>query len=124
MQSTNTKNNDHMHNTWTKAISNLEKVVPAQNFINWIQPIQYSGSYGDTIVLTAPNQFFKEWLEDNYLELIQSIISATADKNIAVEFLLREEEPLQTVLSAPEKNNADDSEEVRYVPATIKITVL
>jgi len=123
MQST--KKNDLMHNIWTQAISNLEKVVPAQNFINWIQPIQYSGSYEDTIVLSAPNQFFKEWLEDNYLELIRSIISATADKNIAVEFLLREEEePIQADLPVPENNSADDSEEVRYVPATIKITVL
>ncbi len=119
MQST--KNNDLMHNTWTQAISNLEKVVPSQNFINWIQPIQYSSSYGDTIVLSAPNQFFKEWLEDNYLELIRSIISATADKNISVEFLLREEEePPQTGLSAPENSSADNSEEVKYIPTTIK----
>lgn len=115
------KNNDLMHNTWTQAFSNLEKVVPSQNFINWIQPIQYSGSYGDTIVLSAPNQFFKEWLEDNYLELIRSIISATADKNISVEFLLREEEELShTDLSAPESNTIDTSEEVKYIPATVK----
>lgn len=115
------KNNELMHKIWTQAFSNLEKVVPPQNFVNWIQPIHYSGTYGDTVVLTAPNQFFKEWIEDNYLELIRSIISATADKNISVEFLLREEEELpQADAPVSDNNLIDNPEEVKISPATVK----
>ncbi|CAH2029825.1 chromosomal replication initiator protein DnaA [Trichlorobacter ammonificans] len=114
------KLNDPMHSTWTQAVSNLEKVIPPQNFSNWILPIQFAAFRDDTMLLSVPNQFFKEWLEDNYLELIRSALSVAADKNLTVEFLVREEEELQPVPELPaaaESNGTDTAETVRVPPA-------
>lgn len=99
-----------MQNIWAQAVSNLEKVIPPQNYLNWIQPIQYSDSHDDVVVLSVPNQFFKEWLEDNYLELIRSALSVTAAKNLLLEFVLREEEQLIPELSASSIINSDRTE--------------
>jgi len=83
---------DIMQTVWTQTATNLERVIPPQNYINWIQPIQYSHTENNNVVVCVPNQFFKEWLEDNYLDLINSALSITAEKNLAIAVTIKEDE--------------------------------
>lgn len=83
---------DLMHTVWNQTATNLEKVIPPQNYINWIQPIQYSHTENNSVVVSVPNQFFKEWLEDNYLDLINSALSITAEKNLSIAVTIKEDE--------------------------------
>lgn len=83
---------DAMHSVWNQTATNLEKVIPPQNYINWIQPIQYSHTENNSVFVSVPNQFFKEWLEDNYLDLINSALSITAEKNLTVTVTVKEDE--------------------------------
>lgn len=91
---------DLMQTVWTQTATNLEKVIPPQNYINWIQPIQYSHTEDNSVVVCVPNQFFKEWLEDNYLDLINSALSITAEKNLSIAVTIKEDD---TPLPQPEK---------------------
>lgn len=77
---------------WNLTANNLEKVISPQNYTNWIQPILFSHADHQYLYLTVPNQFFKEWLEDNYVALINSALSVTADKNLLVSFIVKEKE--------------------------------
>lgn len=90
-----------MRNVWDQTATNLKKVIPAQNYINWIQPIQYSHAEDSSVVVSVPNQFFKEWLQDNYLDLINSALSITAEKNLTIALTLREEEAPLPILEHP-----------------------
>lgn len=83
---------DIMQTVWTQTATNLERVIPPQNYINWIQPIQYSHTENNNVVVCVPNQFFKEWLEDNYLDLINSALSITAEKNLTIAVTIKEDE--------------------------------
>lgn len=106
---------DIMQTVWNQTATNLEKVIPPQNYINWIQPIQYSHTENNSVVVCVPNQFFKEWLEDNYLDLINSALSITAEKNLSIAVTIKEDdsplpqpEPVVSQPTAPALN-----EEVR-----------
>lgn len=90
---------DLMRTVWNQTATNLEKVIPPQNYINWIQPIQYSHTENNSVVVCVPNQFFKEWLEDNYLDLINSALSITAEKNLSIAVTIKEDD---TPLPQPE----------------------
>lgn len=79
-----------MHAIWNQTATNLEKVLSPQNYTNWIQPIRFSHADHHSLYLTVPNQFFKEWLEDNYVDLISSALSVTADKNLLVSFIIQD----------------------------------
>lgn len=95
-----------MQTVWKQAATNLKTVIPPQNYTNWIEPLQYSHAEDSTILLTVPNHFFKEWLEDNYIDLISSALSISADKNISVGFIVVEGEaavqPIEMPLPVPE----------------------
>jgi chromosomal replication initiator protein len=105
---------DNMRTVWTQTATNLEKVIPPQNYINWIQPIQYSHTENNSVVVCVPNQFFKEWLEDNYLDLINIALTITAEKNLTIAVMIKEDEtplpePVQqsTKPAAPALTNAE-----------------
>lgn len=81
---------DVMESIWSQTSTNLEKVLAPQVYANWILPIQYSHASDSSVTLAVPNQFFKEWLEDNYIDLINSALSVTAEKNLTVSFSIQE----------------------------------
>lgn len=81
-----------MRTIWNQTVANLEKVIAPQNFSNWIEPIGFSHADQQQLFLTVPNQFFKEWLEDNYIDIISSALSVTTDKQMQVNFLIQERE--------------------------------
>lgn len=81
-----------MQTIWNQTTTNLQKVISPQNFANWIEPIQFSHADGQCLYLTVPNQFFKEWLEDNYVDLINSALSVTSDKNLQPTFVIQDKE--------------------------------
>jgi chromosomal replication initiator protein len=89
-----------MHTIWNQTAKNLEKVISPQNYANWIQPIQFSHADSQSIYLSVPNLFFKEWLGDNYVDLINSALSITADTNMLVSFIVQEKES-ETVPEEP-----------------------
>ncbi len=107
--------NSAMHAVWKQTATNLEKVISPQNYTNWIQPIQFSHADNQALYLLVPNQFFKEWLEDNYVDLINSALSVTADKNMLVTFLIQEKEadnlPLE-VIEAPQQKKSTSLKEL------------
>lgn len=96
---------DVMRTVWNQTATNLEKVISPQNYINWIQPIQYSHTIDTSVIVSVPTQFFKEWLEDNYLDLINSALSITAEKNLSIEVTVKEDElaflPIENLVCEP-----------------------
>lgn len=94
-----------MQTVWNQTLTNLEKVIPPQNYVNWIEPIRYSHTEGATVVVHVPNQFFKEWLEDNYVDLINSALSISAEQNLTVLFDIREPETLPVETPLPVSTN-------------------
>lgn len=112
-----------MHTIWNQTATNLEKVISPQNYTNWIQPIQFSHADAQFIYLLVPNLFFKEWLEDNYVDLINSALSVTADKNMLVNFIIQEKEPEslpEEVLETPQLKQVDgqkDQYQIKESPA-------
>ncbi len=82
-----------MQEIWQKTTDNLEKVLSERDFSTWIKPVSFSRSESDTVYLSVPTSFFKEWLEDHYLTVLTSAISVAAGKKVSIEFLISENEP-------------------------------
>lgn len=59
------------------------------------------------MIVSVPNHFFKEWLEDNYLDLINSALSITAEKNLTVTVTVQEDEQFNNLPAAVDKSQND-----------------
>ena len=60
---------------WDQCLSRLENTLSAQQFSTWIRPLQVIFKDND-IRLLAPNQFVRDWVSDNFLEVIQDILNS------------------------------------------------
>ena len=85
-----------MHDIWNAALRDLQTKVSTHNFETWFQKIRLH-HHSDTVAfLEVDDDFFKAWIEDNYLDLIEDALrGATGHKMevvIDVEGAFDEEE--------------------------------
>jgi chromosomal replication initiator protein len=66
---------------WEKCLQRLEDELPPQQINTWIRPLQAQSS-ADELLLFAPNKFVLDWVSDNYVEKITSVINKL-DSNIS-----------------------------------------
>ena len=60
-----------MKATWEEVKTHIRSGLPQNTFSLWIDPITFLGKEGNTVVLGCPNKFSRNWVEENYLSLIQ-----------------------------------------------------
>ena len=89
-----------MENIWLEAQANIGKVLTAQTFNTWIKPIRFLRIKKNAFELEVPNRFFKEWVTENYLSLIQESVASLSEKSFQVVF--SEPEPGADVVAEPE----------------------
>jgi chromosomal replication initiator protein len=78
---------------WAKAQDILKKEADNEQTFNiWFAPIKCSSLSADTIVLEVPNQFFKGWLLDRYMDVLVSAVQRASGAELKIEFVLGEEE--------------------------------
>jgi chromosomal replication initiator protein len=82
---------------WAKARDILKKEADNEQTFNiWFSPIRCSSLSADTIVLEVPNQFFKGWLLDRYMDVLESAVRRASGAELKIEFALGEEDPSVT----------------------------
>lgn len=115
-----------MQEAWQQAAENLEKVLSERDFTTWIKPIRYSHRDDDTVYLSVPTSFFKEWLEENYQKVLIGALSMTTGKNVFINFLIRENDSEADAI-LPEDliiKGHPDNEQARDTPSEAAFTPL
>ncbi len=93
---------------WRDACDHLRKVLHPDVFSRWIEVIEPGTLEDRTLSLMVGNNFYQTWLEENYLSLIQSAITAVSGESYAITFVIgRRTAPLpESVEPAPETKSA------------------
>lgn len=76
---------------WEKTIKIIKEKVSQQNFETWICPIRINSMEGDQIRLAVPNRFIRDWLLENYFDLIRESIKSAAGVPLHVAFMVEQE---------------------------------
>jgi chromosomal replication initiator protein len=81
---------------WEKAIKIIQERVSQQNFDTWIRPIRINALEADRVRVAVPNRFFRDWLVENYLDLIRESMKSAAGVPLHVEFVVEQDIPSDT----------------------------
>ena len=60
--------------TWKFMIDQVKPRIPPQAFQTWLLPISANAFDQDTLILQVPHRFFREWIEENYLDVLTQIL--------------------------------------------------
>ena len=88
-----------MKEIWEEIKKELRSELPKSSFSLWISPLTFLERRNGTLVLACPNRFSKNWVIDNYKELIQKKLEKAGLGPIDIQFRVRP--PLPDKLLTP-----------------------
>lgn len=71
---------------WNECLRVIEQHVNEQSFSTWFSPINPVKLEGSSLTIQVPSQFFYEWLEDNYVEVLKLAIKNTLGPTGRLEY--------------------------------------
>ena len=90
---------------WEKCLALIEKSVSPQAFVTWFKPLKPISLKDDTLYLEVPHQFFFEWIESHFKQLINESIKSIIDNDAIISFQVKEQLPETTYeIEAPTVN--------------------
>src|SRR5260370_34232691 len=57
----------------------------------WITPLNFIDLHGRSAIIEAPNLFFRDWVKDRYLELMQQVLSTEVGESVEISLTVRED---------------------------------
>ena len=70
---------------WKKCCKHLKKILSDDVYDRWIAVIEPLEIVENTLLLAVANDFYKDWLEENYLPLINKSLVLICDENITAK---------------------------------------
>ncbi len=75
---------------WNNSLSKIEEKIGNSIVDLWFRPIKLSQVKEQLVTIEIPNRFFKDWIEDNYPDLIAESIGGLLGHPVTVRFKLAE----------------------------------
>ena len=74
---------------WQSVLAQAQFHISKANFATWFQNTEIISKKDETVVVSVPNAFSKEWLSNKYNKLILKILHAADDKVKEVEYIIK-----------------------------------
>lgn len=82
-----------MNGIWEEVKQQLRSEIPEQSFSLWIKPITFLERREDTVVIGCPNKFSKNWVTENYAELLQRKLSELGGPSLRIDLEVQSPPP-------------------------------
>lgn len=102
---------------WDQVLAQMEKKVSKPSYETWLKSTKASSLQGDTLTITAPNEFARDWLEGRYTHLISSVLYEVIGEELFVKFIIPQNQSsadLEDQLPADKKKKKRDDESNEY----------
>jgi len=101
---------ENIADLWHAALANIEKKISKPSFDTWLKSTKAHSLQGDLLIITAPNEFARDWLEERYSQLIAGILYEITGEELAVKFIIpqNQKEAENDVQLPPKKVKKDD----------------
>ena len=96
---------------WQNCLNIIQEKVSQQNFETWIKPIRITSLQDNCVMLSVPNRFFKDWLEENYATLIKDAFSFLVGVVVQVSFELYADQE-ESAAAVSNSNKAGETEKL------------
>ena len=80
----------NVEDIWKKSLLKIEEKVSKNIVELWFKPIRLLHVKDQSALIIIPNRFFKDWIEDNYPDIIAEAIGDIIDKQITVRYKTEE----------------------------------
>src|SRR5215469_4044456 len=80
-----------MNGVWHRVAERIRESLGQVGYETWMGPLNFNGLEDRMATIEAPNRFFRDWVTDRYLDLMQQVLSAELGEPIEVKLTLAKE---------------------------------
>ena len=99
---------------WPSILDAVSSRVTKQQFATWFQNLKASTAAPDELNIRVPNQFFREWLLQNYLGVIRDAVEEVAGARLRISFTI--DESIQPRSEPPEARRTRSARTAPLLP--------
>ncbi|HEY5497283.1 MAG TPA: chromosomal replication initiator protein DnaA [Syntrophales bacterium] len=109
-----------MDQTWKEVYNIIKENVSEQNFETWIKPLRIMSIDEQDARIAVPNRFFRDWLMDNYQNVIADSLRAATGRSYRIDFVITYEKRQENISMSPpaEKDSRQPKKSLRVQPLT------
>ncbi len=80
---------------WNNCLRFIEQIIEPQKFSTWFKPIRPVSFEGSTLTVEVPSEFFRQWLEETYLDVISKSLKRVigADARLVYQVKMVRQQP-------------------------------
>lgn len=79
-------NNLSAENAWDRCLEIIQDNISYQKFKSWFEPIKPLRLEDNTLTIQVPSQFWYEWLEEHYFNMLRSTIAKVLGNDGKLEY--------------------------------------
>ena len=108
---------------WERCLEVIKDNVSQQSFKTWFDPIKALKLQDHVLTIQVPSQFFYEWLEEHYIQLIKKIIKKELGNEGRLEYSIIMENGFQNANPYSVKMPTSNAREVKNPAVSMPIDV-
>ncbi|MEN2766782.1 chromosomal replication initiator protein DnaA [Ornithinibacillus xuwenensis] len=81
---------ENIHDLWKATLVKIEEKISKPSFDTWLKNTKAESLEGSTLTISAPNEFARDWLEEQYTQLISNIVLEITGSKLAIKFIIPE----------------------------------
>lgn len=106
---------ENIADLWQAALAEMEKKISKPSFETWLKSTKAHTLQGDLLVITAPNEFARDWLEERYSQHISEVLYEITGEELTVKFIIPQNQKDEDIeLPAPPKKVKKDDEHTDF----------
>lgn len=78
---------------WQRTLQAMEGEILRPSFETWLKNTTPVALYGNTLVISVPTDFAREWIEQRYAPVLKRTVSAIMDRDITLKFIVPTDSP-------------------------------
>ncbi|WP_100486575.1 chromosomal replication initiator protein DnaA [Sporolactobacillus pectinivorans] len=100
---------NNLQDMWNQALTIIKKKLSKPSFETWLKETEAQSINGQTVIISVPNEFSRDWLEEHYSRLISDILFDIAGVRYNVQFIIPRKQSDGVDGRATQKTRKSDS---------------
>ncbi|RLL41732.1 chromosomal replication initiator protein DnaA [Oceanobacillus piezotolerans] len=101
---------ENINELWVATLEKIEERVSKPSFETWLKNTRAEALEKNTLVISAPNEFARDWLETQYTDLISDIIEEITGSRLHTKFIIPDVSPeVEEVNPVPKPKEAKEN---------------
>ncbi|RKQ33056.1 chromosomal replication initiator protein DnaA [Oceanobacillus halophilus] len=103
---------ENIEELWVATLEKIEEKISKPSFDTWLKNTKAEALDKNTLVISAPNEFARDWLENQYTDLISDIIGEITGSRLNTKFIIPDTTPdIEDTKPVPKPKETSDTNE-------------